>query len=325
MAHFLPTLSLAFLISSAASVVIPEPGGSGGIIVAVTPTTCYLQTNPTNSPAWNIPTYCSCGAAGAYPTINPTATPTQLQPSAVPRNQSASTGNQFCEYVESEIAILTPIMPTPFTCSLESAETGFTVPNWWCGCTAGTSTSTYSTKFGSPLATGTGVPAACDFMQDELPAGTISPTAAHCVVASALPGRTFYDELAWCACGDNALHPLKPATSAPCDYTNVPLSTITPSPIASTSCQLSSVGNSFASYCECDGAGTTARYATSTTGNDPCVFSTVPTATATFGSLVGSVAGSPTCSNPGGCYACDYDGLTIVSSCAPLTVNANAN
>ena len=313
MAHFLPTLSLALLISSAASVVIPEPGGNGGILVAATPTACSLQTNPTNSPAWNIPTYCNCGAAGAYPTVTPTA---------IPGNQSASTGNQFCEYVESEIAILTPITPTPFTCSLVSAATGFTVPNWWCGCTAGTSTSTYSTKFGL-LPTGTGVPPACDFMQDELPAGTISPTAAHCAVASAMPGGTFYDELAWCACGDNAPHPLIPATSAPCDYTTVPSSTITPSPIASTSCQLSSVANSFASYCECDGAGTTARYMTSTTGNAPCVFSTVPTATATFPSLVGNGAGSPVCMNPAGCYACDYDGLTIVSSCAPLT-GANA-
>ena len=306
MAHFLPTLSLVLSISTAASVVIPE----------VTGTACSLQTNPTNSPAWNIPTYCSCGDAGAYPTITPTA------------SQSAPTGNQFCEYVESKIPSVIPITPTPFTCNLESAATGFTVPNRWCGCTAGTSTSTYSTKFSASSPTGTGVPAPCDFMQDELPIGTISPTAAHCIVASATPGGTFYDKLAWCACADNAPHPLIPATSAACAYTTVPSSTITPSPIASTSCQLSSVfvSNSYASFCECDGAGTTARYATSTIGNDACVFSTVPTTTATLPSLIGSGAGYPSCYYHGTCHGCDSDGQTIVSSDVPPTgANASAN
>ena len=306
MAHFSQTLSLALLISSAASIAIAEGSGgivipeeSSGILIALTPTTCYIQTNPTNSPAWNIPTYCNCGPAGAYPTITPTAI-------------STATGNQLCEDVASSIPLLTPIAPIPFTCNLESAATGFTVPNKWCGCTAGTTTRTYSTKFGAP-STGAAQVAACDFMQDELPAGTISPTAAHCVVASANPGGSFFDQLAWCACGDDAPHPLIPATSAPCAYTTVPSSTITLREIASTSCQLSSIYTSVSSYCECDGAPTTARYPTQTAGGDPCVFPTVPTATMTFGSLIGDGEGSPRCNNPDGCYTCDYDGKTRVS------------
>ena len=294
MAPFLQTLSLAFLISSAASVIIAG-GAEGGLVVEITPT-CHLKANPSSSPAWNIPTFCDCGAFGSYLTVTPTA---------IPGNHSAL---DLCAYAETAIPNITPIAPTPITCNLESATTGFTVPNTWCDCTAGKSTSTYSTKFGAPP-TGTAHVPACAYMQDELPAA-ISPTAAQCIVEGTAPSSPFYDVLAWCACGDNAPHPL---TNGNCNFTTTPTSTVTPTRLSSTTCRLTSLYTSVSTYCECDGACTRYRFPTQTAGNDPCVFSTVPTATATFDSLIGNGAGSPVCMNPGGCYTCDEDGQTIVS------------
>ena len=299
MARSFQLLSLALSISSVASSVYPR--------VDLSMPVCRVQTVPTNNPAWNIPTYCDCGGPQSTP-LYPTITASDGQPSP--------TGTQLCAYGASQLAAAETIAPTPFTCNLESATTGFTVPNTWCGCTAGESTSTYSTILNAPP-TGTANVPACRFMQDELPAGTISPSAAHCVVASAMPGGTFYDELAWCACGDNAPHPLITGTSvspsAACDYTTPPVSSMSLAPIASTSCQLSAVYSlPPRSYCGCEGSGTTVRYETQTTGPQPCVFTSVPTATATLPSLLGSNCYG-FCYGGGPCDTCDYDGLTIVS------------
>ena len=290
MARSFQTLSLALLITSAASANLP-------------PLPCTLQTRPTDSPAWNIPTYCECDGFGDYPTTT------------IASNSTASpTGTQLCPYSTPQLSTLTTITPDLLTCNVESATTGFTVPNTWCGCTAAGSTSTYSTKF-QPRPTSFAGAAACSFKQDELPAGTISPSAAHCVVATAVPGGPFYNEIAWCACGDNAPHPLleftqiMPATAA-CDFTAAPTSTITPVPLAATSCQpgvwTSSAEKS--SYCECGGAGTSIRYPTGAQG---CVFPAVPTETATVPSLVGATC--PGFGDVGTVETCDYDGRAIVS------------
>ena len=299
MARSLHTLSLAFLITSAAALVYPVQGQG--------PASCNLQAIPTNSPAWNFPAYCSCA--------NPTNT--YLYPTSTPSDQPSATGDQLCAYALGATTTLNTIAPTPFTCNLESATTGFTLPNSWCGCTAGTTTNTYSTKYRGPMPTGIPALADCAFMQDELPAGTISPRAARCVVASAVPNGPFYQELAWCACGDNAPHPLITGStvspSAACAYTTVPSSSISLTPLASTSCQLSTVSASSAlTFCGCEGAGTSVQYATQTTGNEPCVFPSVPTATVTLPSLLG-VGCKGTCLYGGPCYTCDYDGNTIVS------------
>ena len=315
MARSFQLLSLALSISSVASNVYPR---------ADSMPVCRLQTVPTNSPAWNIPTYCNCGGPHSTP-LYPTITASDGQPSP--------TSTQLCDYGAAQLAAAETVAPTPFTCNLESATTGFTVPNSWCGCTAGESTSTYSTKYRGPYPTGVPQLADCAFMQDELPAGTISPSAAHCVAASAMPGGTFYDHLGWCACGDNAPHPLIIGTSvdssAACAYTTPPVSSMSLAPIASTSCQLSSVSSSPAyTYCGCEGAGTTVRYETQPTGTQSCVFTSVPTETATLPSLLGLDCVN-FCYDGGPCEACDYDGVTLVSRNPEAEAadgrNANAN
>ena len=121
MTRSLQALSVALLVSSVTS--------------AITAPSCHLQTVPTNSPAENFPTYCSCDGFGLHPT---TTIAGMVSP----------TGDQLCRYpYSSQLAALPTIAPIPFTCNVESATAGFTVPNTWCGCTAGQSTSTYSTKF----------------------------------------------------------------------------------------------------------------------------------------------------------------------------------
>ena len=281
-------------------------GPSRSIIPIPTPT-CSLQTVPTNSAAQNFPAWCTCdGLPGSFPTTTPN------------QYSNATSGSQLCAYSTTPS---TTIAPTPFTCNLESATAGFTVPNAWCGCTAGASTSTYSTKFHQTGA------AACSFMQDELPAGTIAPSPATCVQATAPPGGPFYNELAWCACHDNAPHPLLigtpylPATGNPpapyaggCTYTTPPSSTLTPLPIASTSCHQSAVTGSgtTTTFCGCGGAGTTVLYPTGTQG---CVFSSVPTSTVTVPSLAGQSCSNGCAYKPDGqtCYFCDKDAETVVS------------
>ena len=102
-----------------------------------------------------------------------------------------------------------------------------------------------------------GINGPCSFMQDKfLPAATISPSPATCVVATAFPAYMppngpalpgpIYKPLAWCACGDNALYPLftqytngftDSAFVNFCSYTTTPTFTIAPTVLASTSCQ----------------------------------------------------------------------------------------
>ena len=323
MSRSLQTLLLALLISSAAaSIVNPEVIHSLHFPTPI----CQFHTVPTNGPAWNFPSYCSCEGNSFYPAMTPAPTASsQTSPmgyqSSTMSNQTSPTADPRCKYAVTDLLALSTIAPTPFTCNLESATTGFTVPNSWCGCTAGESTSTFSTKF-ELYPTGTIRATACSFMQDELPAGTISPSAATCTVATAMPGGIFYNELAWCACGDNAPHPLitgpSVSGSALCDYTTVPSSTITPTPIAATTCSLFPwYTNPAHPYCGCEGAGTTVRYPTQTAESQPCVFSSVPTQTASVPSRVGSNCYFTGC-NPG--YTCDIDGQTIVSSCCPETL-----
>ena len=302
MAHSFQTLSLALLITSAASANIPS-ANLAPTSAAETPLPCTLQARATDWPAWNIPAFCECNGFGDYATTTITGLST-----------ASPTGTQLCPYSIDQLSTLTTITPDRLTCKVESASTGFTVPATWCGCTAAGSTVTYSTKYQFRPTTFAGA-AACSFMQDEVPAGTISPSAARCVVATAVPGGPFYNEVAWCACADNAPHPLlqftqaMPATAA-CDFTTAPSSTITLAPLAVTSCQpnIWTSTSSSSSYCECGGAATSIRYPTGASG---CVFPSVPTQTATVPSLVGVTC--PSFGDVGTVETCDYDGRTIVS------------
>ena len=135
MARSLRMLGLAVSISSVTGAIITP--------VIITPVTCTLKTVPTDGPPYDIPTYCDCSGFGLAPTSSPTVGPLAGQ---------TVTGDALCQYAPIET-----INPTPITCNLQSATAGFTVPGSWCGCTAGTSTGTYSTKLHQ---TGT---AACKF------------------------------------------------------------------------------------------------------------------------------------------------------------------
>ena len=229
---------------------------------------------------------------------------------------------------------------TPVNCNLASATSGFTIPHSWCDCTAGTSTGTYSAKLGSF----TGISGACSFMQEEfLPAATISPSPATCQLETAIPPYTvapgqvepgpFYKDLAWCACGDNSLYPLLPqqagptnyyASSAsvkPCDYTAQPSTTILPTTIPSTSCQLVSKQPLTASVCECSGDDTSILYPT---GTQTCVFSQVPPIPITLESVNHKPCGNPNIPLP--FPICDNDQKTIVSPNSDIWIKgSNAN
>ena len=250
--------------------------------------TCSLVSIPSTAPANNIPSWCACESpnnGGPYATTSPPAI-------------ASPSGNQLCSY---DVVPSSTISPTPVTCKLASATTGFTIPHSWCDCVAGTDTATYSTIYGSTAATG--INGACSFMQEDFyPAATISPSAATCIPESANPGFQFYDHLLWCACGDNELYPLvpnpldnnlfnanpkAPAYDAQCTQTTQPSSTITVAPISSTLCLAQWVGGT-TTVCECSeviiGAGNidpssswVIQYPTNSDSN--CVFTTVPTAT----------------------------------------------
>ena len=303
MARSLRMLVLALLTSSSVASLISASARPASI-------TCNLETVPTDSPAENYASYCRCAGPNAsgsafFPAVTPSPSPTS------PNDQL------FCPYVATDLATIPPLKPTPFTCNVAFASQGFTVPDRWCACTAGTTTNTYSTKF-RVEPTGTGNPA-CDFKQDELPAGTIQPSSAHCVIAAAVPSvpgipgsGKFYDQLAWCACGDNAPHPLitdAPVPSAACDYTTEPAERVTPHPISSTSCELRSAVSTSSTipYCGCEGAGTSINFPPQTAGASSCVFSAVPTETATLPSNLGTE-----CSEATFIYGCDFDGQTKV-------------
>lgn len=305
MARSLKPGILALLISSVTLVHSLPPDVD---YIIGTPT-CNLLSNPSTSPAQSPASWCACTAPNGdkYPGYYPTTTSSGI---------TSPTGTQLCAYTTTPRIQITP---TPVTCNLASATSGFTVPHSWCDCTASTSTGTYSTKFGSF----TSINGACSFMQDEFhSAATISPSPATCQYETAVPPYTylgqvlpgpFYNALAWCACGDNALYPFLPqptdtyaesASVQPCDYATQPSSTITATTLGSTSCQLVSMQPLTTSVCECSGDGTSILYPT---GTQTCVFSQVPPTPITLGSLYNQPCNIP--SFP----FCDYDQETIVS------------
>lgn len=310
MARSLKPGTLALLISSVTLV---------HSLTIATPT-CNLLSNPSTSPAQFPASWCACTAPNGDSGYYPTTTSSGI---------TSPTGNQLCAYTTTPSIKITP---TPVTCNLASATSGFTVPHSWCDCTASTSTGTYSTKLGSF----TGIDGACSFMQDEFPsAATISPSPATCQFETAYPPYTyggqvepgpFWNALAWCACGDNVLYPFLPqptdilAESASvqfCDYTTQPSSTIPASTLASTSCQLVSKQPLTTSVCECSGDGTSILYPT---GTQTCVFSQVPPTPITLGSLH-----NQPCDIPGYPF-CDYDQKTVVSPNSKIRFNgSNAN
>ena len=138
--------------------------------------TCTPLSKPLTALAYNIPSWCICAATnngGAYPGAYPTTSPAGI---------NAPSGDQLCSYTTVP-STTNAITPTPVTCNLASATSGFTVPHSWCDCTAETDTATYST-----LISATGINAACPFMQEEFPAGTISPSPATCVPVTVMSG-----------------------------------------------------------------------------------------------------------------------------------------
>ena len=307
----------------------------------VTPV-CQLLSNPSTAPAYNVPSWCICEAptgAPAYGGVYPGAYTTTSPPGI-----TSPSGNQLCSYTTVP-STTDAITPTPVTCNLASATSGYTVPHSWCDCTAGTSTGTYSAKLGSF----TGTNGACSFMQEEFaPAATITPSPATCQLETAVPPYTvapgqvepgpFWDALAWCACGDNSRYPFLPqqipsnqkpapniywvpASVNPCDYTTKPSSTISASTLLSTSCQLVSKAPLTTSVCECSGDHTSILYPT---GTQTCVFSQVPPTPITLES-----ANNKPCGNPSIHFSfpfCDYDGKTIVSPNSDIWIRGcNAN
>ena len=202
-----------------------------------------------------------------------------------------------------------------------------TVPRAWCHCTAAGSTGTYATIYG--YLTDTNGP--CSYTQDAFPAGTISPSPATCMAETAVPGSSFFNALAWCACGENALYPLLPQTTTQienpnlvdfCGYTAQPTSTITASTLASTSCQETSIYGLATSVCACHGQATSILYPT---GTQNCVFSSVPTTTASLPTLAGQQCDRD-CPYNLPCYTCERDGKTVVSRHSETEVKrGNAN
>ena len=316
MARSLKSGTLALLISS---VTLVHSLTFNADRIIGTPT-CNLVSNPSISPAQYPASWCACTAPNGdrYPGYYPTTTSSGI---------TSPTGKQLCAYTTTPSIRITP---TPVTCNLASATSGFTVPHSWCDCTASTSIGTYSTKFGFFI----GINGACSFMQDEfLPAATISPSPATCQFETTYPPYTapggqvlpgpFYNALAWCACGDNTLYPLLPqpldiyaesASVLPCDYINQPLSTISASPLVSTSCQLVSKQPLTTSVCECSGDHTSILYPT---GTRTCVFSQVPPTPITLESLY-----NKPCTIPGVPF-CDYDQETIVSPNSEIWIKRN--
>lgn len=281
--------------------------------------TCNLVTRASTSPAYNTASWCVCTApnGGQYPGAYPTTTPSGI---------SSPSGNQLCAYTTKPTNTITV---APVTCAQQSASSGFTVPRTWCDCTAAGSSATYATMYGSF----TGVNDPCAYTQDVFPAGTISPSPATCVPATAYPGSPFFNALAWCACGENALYPLPPQTTSQykdpnsvqfCSYTAQPSSTITASALPFTSCQVTTKWPLATSVCECSGEGTSILYPT---GTQNCVFSSVPTATVSLPTLAGQNC-QGTCLYGGPCYACEYAGSDIVSQSSETEIKggkANAS
>lgn len=284
MARSLKPAFLALLISPVTS--LAAPNLEGRKVLTQTPT-CSLVSNPSTSPAYNVADWCSCENSGAFPTTSP---PGIASPS----------GNQLCKYT-TWLFPSQAITPTPVTCNLASATSGFTIPHSWCDCNAGTGTATYSTIFGSTAPTG--VNGACSFVQEDLPVETISPSAATCVAETAYPpytygsqvlGGQFYNHLIWCACGDNSIYPAKPNPngnnlfnpSAPnsiyCTETTQPSSTITLAPIPSTSCLPQNVGGG-TTVCDCSEVNNYSSWVIQypSISNSDCIYTAVPTATYT--------------------------------------------
>ena len=109
-----------------------------------------------------------------------------------------------------------------------------------------------------------------------------------------------------------------------CSYTAQPTSTINASVLPFTSCQVTTKWPLATSVCECSGEGTSILYPT---GTQNCVFSSVPTATASLPTLASQNC-QRTCLYGGPCYACEYDGSSIVSRHAEIEIKggkANAS
>ena len=146
---------------------------------------------------------------------------------------------------------------------------------------------------------------------------TISPGPATIQTETAYAGGPFYNELAWCAVANDGNYPLMEDTESlsalrACSYTTRPPSKLTLSPVATTTCfSTTSTADSNtlivvpSQACACV-KGDWAAFYPFTSGNDGCVFTTVPSSTVTFSTSTSMVAPSPTPTMIG--HGCSGDG-----------------
>lgn len=226
------------------------------------------------------------------------------------------------------------------TCTVQSAATGFIVPQTWCDCTneGTTATSTYSTMFGHTGA------AACDWtiVDAGQASNTISPTSASLFTETAYAGGPFYNELAWCAAADG-IYPLMtdPASlsaSRACSYTARPTSTIHLYPLGVTDCISTTPTTDSDTFivvpsqaCACvQEAASVSIFYPFTSG---CEFNTIPSSTVAFttsivapvptpsqvGQSCGSIKSTHDCATEGSecSYQCD-NGFAVSSQCGEL-------